>query len=156
MMATLGSAGRLDRVQSFLSELIWINAARSKSNQRNPLAIDPEVVELIGWRGFVHAHLPWSKSLTGTKSDFVFLFAHSRFLAWASDRLALVPGPNLSSGQSGKAAIVSCGRRTHVSARDILLHVQLMLPKCLFLLESDSTAAIALAARPTHALPLFP
>jgi hypothetical protein len=78
------------------------------SGHRNLLANDPEVSELIWRRDFVHAHLPWPKSFIETNSDFVFFFAHSRFLAWANDKCWLVgPGANpLSESRSrGKAAV---------------------------------------------------
>jgi hypothetical protein len=81
MMATLRLAGNLIQLDLSRADLIRINAAESTSDHRNLPANGPEVIELIGRRDFVHAHLPWPKSFIGTNSDFVFFFAHSRFLA---------------------------------------------------------------------------
>jgi hypothetical protein len=51
---------------------------------------------------------------------------------------------------------MSANIETGVSMRLDLLRLQRLLPKYLTFLKSDSPAAIALAALPTHGLSLFP
>jgi hypothetical protein len=52
--------------------------------------------------------LPWPKSFIETNSDFVFFFAHLRFLAWANDGVGSLfqePIRRRKAGAGEKAAV---------------------------------------------------
>jgi len=152
-MATSRLSGQLDLAQSFTGDLIWINAAESKS------------ITIINWRtirrwlNLYDGETLSTRICCGPKASpernpilWSFLLTRVFWLGLAIGWLVFSGSNSLSEDRSNeKGGCLQmvfirrsskgrrcCERRADASAQIILLHMQLMLPKCLVIVKSYS------------------